>query len=78
MAGRFRRRGPGVQWSYSNTNYIALGLIAEKVTGKSCRTELTQRILRPVKLTATELPTTRTLAHLAGISKPEVTDSLGG
>jgi D-alanyl-D-alanine carboxypeptidase len=55
---------PGTQWSYSNTNYIALGLIIEKVTGRSFRTELTQRILRPLKLTATELPATRTLPYL--------------
>ena len=55
---------PGTQWSYSNTNYIALGLIIEKVTGDSYRSELTQRILRPLKLTATELPTTRTLRDL--------------
>jgi len=55
---------PGTQWSYSNTNYIALGLIIEKVTGHSYRSELTQRILRPLKLTATELPTTRTLRDL--------------
>ncbi|MGI8864541.1 MAG: serine hydrolase [Solirubrobacteraceae bacterium] len=57
--------------SYSNTNYIALGLIAEKVPGESCRTELTQRILRSVKLTATELPTPRTLAHLAQVRQRE-------
>jgi D-alanyl-D-alanine carboxypeptidase len=55
---------PGTQWSYSNTNYIALGLIIEKVTGDSYRRELTQRILRPLELTATELPTTRTLRDL--------------
>lgn len=55
---------PGTGWSYSNTNYIALGLIIEKATGQSYRSELTQRILRPLKLTATELPTTRTLRDL--------------
>jgi D-alanyl-D-alanine carboxypeptidase len=26
---------PGSQWAYSNSNYILLGMIAEKVTGKS-------------------------------------------
>jgi D-alanyl-D-alanine carboxypeptidase len=55
---------PGSRWSYSNTNYIALGLIIEKVTGHSYRSELTRRILRPLKLGATELPTTRTLSDL--------------
>jgi D-alanyl-D-alanine carboxypeptidase len=28
---------PGSQWSYSNTNYIALGLVIEKVTGHPVR-----------------------------------------
>lgn len=55
---------PGTRWSYSNTNYIALGLIIEKATGQSYRSELTRRILRPLKLTATELPRTWTLRDL--------------
>jgi D-alanyl-D-alanine carboxypeptidase len=41
---------PGAAWSYSNTNYILAGLIIEKVTGHSYRTEVSRRILRPLGL----------------------------
>ena len=41
---------PGAAWSYSNTNYILAGLIIEKVTGHSYRTEVRRRILRPLGL----------------------------
>jgi Tol biopolymer transport system component/CubicO group peptidase (beta-lactamase class C family) len=55
---------PGSQWSYSNTNYIALGLVIEKITGHSYAQELEQRILDPLGLDDTELPQTRLLPDL--------------
>ena len=55
---------PGSQGSYSNTNYMALGLVIEKVTGHSYAQELKQRILKPLGLDHTELPTTRRLPDL--------------
>ena len=55
---------PGSQERYSNTNYIALGLVIEKVTGRSYAEELEQRVLDPLGLSRTELPTTRRLADL--------------
>jgi D-alanyl-D-alanine carboxypeptidase len=55
---------PGSQWRYSNTNYIALGLVIEKTTGHAYRQELQQRILDPLALERTELPGTRRLADL--------------
>jgi Tol biopolymer transport system component/CubicO group peptidase (beta-lactamase class C family) len=55
---------PGTQERYSNTNYIALGLVIEKVTGRSYAEELKQRVLDPLGLSRTELPTTRRLADL--------------
>ena len=55
---------PGSQWAYSNTNYIALGLVIEKVTGHPFGQELQQRILTPLALTHTELATTRRLPDL--------------
>ena len=55
---------PGSQERYSNTNYIALGLVIEKVTGRSYAEELEQRVLDPLGLTRTELPTTRRLSDL--------------
>jgi D-alanyl-D-alanine carboxypeptidase len=44
---------PAGVYSYSNTNYILAGLIVEKVTGRSYESEVTRRILRPLKLTRT-------------------------
>ena len=55
---------PGSQVRYSNTNYIALGLVIEKVTGRSYAEELEQRLLDPLGLSRTELPTTRRLPDL--------------
>jgi D-alanyl-D-alanine carboxypeptidase len=55
---------PGSDWGYSNTNYIALGLVIEKVTGHSYAQELEERILQPLELDKTELPTTRRVTDL--------------
>jgi D-alanyl-D-alanine carboxypeptidase len=56
---------PGSQWSYSNTNYIALGLIVEAVTRHPFAAELAARITGPLGLRSTLLPTTRTVPGLA-------------
>jgi D-alanyl-D-alanine carboxypeptidase len=55
---------PNSGFQYSNTDYIALGLIIERVTGHSFAQELEQSILRPLGLRNTQLATTRTLADL--------------
>jgi D-alanyl-D-alanine carboxypeptidase len=55
---------PGSRWGYSNTNYIALGLVIEEATGHTYRQELEQRILEPLELDSTELPKTRRLPDL--------------
>jgi CubicO group peptidase (beta-lactamase class C family) len=39
---------PGARWSYSNTGYIVLGRVVEKVSGQPFGTFLTERILKPV------------------------------
>jgi TolB protein len=57
---------PGAQAGYSNTNYIALGLVIEKVTGRTYAEELERRILRPLELEHTELAKTRRLPDLKG------------
>ncbi|GAA1985377.1 serine hydrolase domain-containing protein [Catenulispora subtropica] len=49
---------PGTDWSYSNTNYVVLRLLIEKVTGHSYAYEIRQRILRPLKLRHTVVPGT--------------------
>jgi D-alanyl-D-alanine carboxypeptidase len=41
---------PGARWEYSNTNYQVLGLVVERVTGRSFADELRRRILRPLGL----------------------------
>lgn len=48
---------PGARWSYSNTGYILLGLIVEKATGSSLRSELQKRIIAPLRLHATSFDT---------------------
>jgi D-alanyl-D-alanine carboxypeptidase len=65
---------PGAQFSYSNTNYILAGLLVERVTGQPLAAQLQQRILQPLGLGDTELPTTqRNLAgqHLRGYAPPD-------
>jgi CubicO group peptidase (beta-lactamase class C family) len=42
-----RRFKPGERWAYSNTNFKALALIAERVTGRPFDTVLAERVLRP-------------------------------
>ena len=46
------------RFSYSNTGYIALGLLVEKVTGHELSAELDQRIFRPAGMTRSYLPGT--------------------
>jgi D-alanyl-D-alanine carboxypeptidase len=84
---RFRPRGlvaiatghkplfaPGTEFSYSNTNYILAGLLVERVTGRRLADQLEQRILEPLGLDDTELPTTqRAVAgpHVRGYAPPD-------
>jgi D-alanyl-D-alanine carboxypeptidase len=44
---------PGLGWHYSNTNYLILGLIAEKVGGTSVAKQLRDRYLGPLGLAQT-------------------------
>lgn len=39
---------PGTRWGYSHTNYLALGMIIEQVTGGDFRTYIDKAILRPL------------------------------
>ncbi len=43
----------GQGWDYSDTNYIVLGMIIEKVTGRRFYDEANRRLLKPLKLTDT-------------------------
>jgi len=49
---------PGTNWSYSNTNYVVLGLVAEAATGKPLGQSLQERIFTPLGLTSTSFPLT--------------------
>jgi D-alanyl-D-alanine carboxypeptidase len=44
---------PGAGWHYSNTNYLYLGLIAERVTGTTLAVALRDRFFNPLDLSAT-------------------------
>ena len=56
---------PGAEWSYSNTNYVILGLIVEAVTKHKLEDELSRRILRPVGLHATRFGADRVMGSPA-------------
>jgi D-alanyl-D-alanine carboxypeptidase len=47
---------PGTGWSYSNTNYVLLGLVVEAATGSTLEQQLQERILTPLALAATSFP----------------------
>ncbi|MEU2422477.1 serine hydrolase domain-containing protein [Streptomyces sp. NPDC007851] len=51
---------PGTGWAYSNTNYVLAGMVIKAVTGRSYAEEITKRVIRPLRLTGTSLPGTRT------------------
>jgi D-alanyl-D-alanine carboxypeptidase len=49
---------PGTRFNYSDTGYFLAAYIVEAVTGNSFGSELRTRILRPLGLRGTDLPTT--------------------
>jgi CubicO group peptidase (beta-lactamase class C family) len=54
--------GPGSGWRYSNSSYILLGLIVEKVSGRSFPSFLQKRIFTPLNMI-------NTLAYVPGMNK---------
>ncbi|MEU4606684.1 serine hydrolase domain-containing protein [Kribbella sp. NPDC023972] len=52
---------PGTSWMYSNTNYILLALVIQRVTGHHYAKEVDRRILRKLRLLGTELPGRRSV-----------------
>lgn len=52
---------PGEGYHYSNTNYLILGLIIEKLTHDSVGNEIERRLIVPFKLTQTIYPTTEAM-----------------
>ncbi len=47
---------PGTRYAYSNSDNFAVALMIQAVTGRSYTTVLAERVLRPLKLTQTQLP----------------------
>ncbi len=47
---------PGAQFEYDNTNYVLLGLIAEKVDGRPLAQALQDRLFGPLGMSSTQLP----------------------
>ncbi|CAL9548207.1 serine hydrolase domain-containing protein [Streptomyces levis] len=47
------------RFSYSNTNYVLLGMVVEQVTGDSYAAETERRIITPLGLTGTSFPGSR-------------------
>jgi CubicO group peptidase (beta-lactamase class C family) len=45
---------PGTNWNYAHTNYVILGLVLEKVTGKSMADLLQEKVLDPLGLKNTK------------------------
>ncbi|RPE37621.1 D-alanyl-D-alanine carboxypeptidase [Streptomyces sp. Ag109_O5-1] len=48
-----RTNAPGAAYSYSNTNFVVAGMLIEKLTGHSVKTEYENRIFRPLRLSDT-------------------------
>jgi D-alanyl-D-alanine carboxypeptidase len=47
---------PGSGWAYSNTGYLVLGMLVERITGKDIASVLQERIIEPLGLTGTYWP----------------------
>lgn len=47
---------PGKAWNYSDTDYVVLGMVIQRVTGRSYADEITRRIIRPLGLRSTYFP----------------------
>jgi len=65
---------PGASWSYSNTNYIALGLLIEALTGNAYGDEVARRILRPLRLERTVVTTDESYGYGLGIERRRLPD----
>lgn len=53
VAGKPFAFEPGTSWAYSNTNYVLLGLIVEKLSGQPYGAFLQEQLFKPLALTHT-------------------------
>jgi D-alanyl-D-alanine carboxypeptidase len=63
---------PGTSFNYSNADYVFLGLIVEKVTGRPLDRVVTDRIFRPLHLESTSYGTTRAPRMSPWLGPPEL------
>ena len=47
---------PGINWAYAHTNYVILGLALEKLTGRSVKDLMQDKVLGPLGMTQTSDP----------------------
>lgn len=59
---------PGSQMEYSNTNFVLLGMVITKVTGKSVSDVFQEQILKPLKLDQTTVPGSSAAIPSPGLS----------
>lgn len=67
---------PGAAYAYSNTNFVVAGMLVEELTGRTVAQEYTTRIIKPLKLTATDYVHPRTAIsgqHAKGYLTPGTT-----
>lgn len=73
-AAQPRLFAPGTSWSYSNTNYVLLGLVVEAATGRPLSQELRDRLLAPLGLRSTSFPSATSIggrfAHGYVVGRP--------
>jgi len=66
---------PGARWSYSNTGYIIMGRVVEKVTGEPFARFLERRILKPLDMAHTHYEPT---PDADGLARGHMSFALGG
>lgn len=70
--GRPAAFAPGSSWGYSNTNYVLLGMIVQRVTGRPYSAEIRRRVVVPLGLASTVVPADGRIAgpHARGYLLP--------
>lgn len=73
---------PGAGYRYSNTNYLLLGLIIEKVTGRKVADEIQSRLIKPFGLKNTSYPSNQAMpepwAHGYGLNAKRDWEDVSG
>ncbi|MER7759338.1 serine hydrolase domain-containing protein [Streptomyces sp. NPDC097619] len=69
-----RTTEPGVSYKYSNTNFVVVGMLIEKLTGRPVAKEYERRIIKPLKLKSTSYVHPKTAikgVHARGYLHPD-------